>query len=158
MPQPTSSGTITLIHKSRKTILDYLKNQGFNTADYEDFGVNEIHAMLSNDKLDMLMSSVNGGANERKVYVKYHLGKTLRSENIEVYIEDLFNIERVLTKNDMLIIIIKQEPNQTLINLLNQLQNLIQVELFQYHGKICFIYGNYLLMKKIFQMFFLIMH
>ena len=119
MPQPTSSGTITLIHKSRKTILDYLKNQGFNTADYEDFGVNEIHAMLSNDKLDMLMSSVNGGANERKVYVKYHLGKTLRNENINDYVDDLFNIDKVLTKSDTLIIIIKQEPNQTLINILN---------------------------------------
>jgi DNA-directed RNA polymerase subunit H (RpoH/RPB5) len=120
MPQPTSSGTITLIHKSRKTILDYLKNQGFNTADYEDFGVNEIHAMLSNDKLDMLMSSVNGGANERKVYVKYHLGRTLRNDNINDFVEDLFNIDRVLTKKDMLVIIIKQEINQTLTNILNQ--------------------------------------
>ncbi len=121
MSQITSSGTISTIHKSRKTIIELLKEQGYNTNDYDDFSVNETHAMVANKQLDMLITGKNIlGNNEKKVYVKYHLGKTLRSENIEVYIEDLFNIERVLTKNDMLIIIIKQEPNQTLINLLNQ--------------------------------------
>lgn len=121
MAQITSSGTIQIIHKSRKTILELLKEQSYITSDYDDFSINETHAMVANKQLDMILSNSNVIAGiQKKVYVKYHLGKTLRNDNIDEYIEDLFKIDRVLSKNDMLIIIIKQEPNQTLINILNQ--------------------------------------
>jgi nitrate reductase NapAB chaperone NapD len=53
--------------------------------------------------------------------VKYHLAKTLRRENINDYIDDLYNLEQVLTKNDTLILVIKQEPNESMINILSQI-------------------------------------
>ena len=96
--QKTSSGMITMIHKSRKTILDLLNQQGFDTTEYNNFGVNEIHAMYTNKdipkQLDMIMTANQGTIKSKSVYVKYHLGKTLRVENIQDYIDDLFHIEK----------------------------------------------------------------
>tara|TARA_Y100001970_G_C14238193_1_gene863224 strand:+ start:366 stop:992 length:627 start_codon:yes stop_codon:yes gene_type:complete len=113
----TSSKTIATLYKSRKNILELLKKQKYNVSDYENFSVNEVHAMCINKQLDMLLNSEEG----KKSYVKYHLGKTLRRENINDYIDDLYHLENVLEKNDTLIIIIKMEPNSTLINMLSQI-------------------------------------
>ena len=77
--------------------------------------------MYNNKQLDMLMPSATVGENSKKVYVKYHLAKTLRRENINDYIDDLYNLEQVLTKNDTLIIVIKQEPHEPLLNILKQI-------------------------------------
>jgi DNA-directed RNA polymerase subunit H (RpoH/RPB5) len=123
--QKTSSGLITMIHKSRQTILELLGEQKYDTSDYEKFGVNEVHAMYTNKdvpkQLDMILTTTGGPFKKKSVYVKFHLGKTLRVETIQDYVDDLFNIEQVLNKKtDTLIIIIKQDMNQTLMNILNE--------------------------------------
>jgi DNA-directed RNA polymerase subunit H (RpoH/RPB5) len=74
--------------------------------------------MYKNNQLDMLMSKPD---DKNKVYVKYHLAKTLRRENINDYIDDLYNLEQVLTKGDTLMIVIKQEPHEPLLAILNQI-------------------------------------
>lgn len=116
-----SSGTISSVFKSRNNLLKLLVEQGYNVKDYEEFSVNEVHVMYNNKQLDMLMPSATVGENSKKVYVKYHLAKTLRRENINDYIDDLYNLEQVLTKNDTLIIVIKQEPHEPLLNILKQI-------------------------------------
>ena len=116
-----SSGTTNKLFKSRQTLLALLKEQGFETKDYEEFSVNEVHTMNNNKQLDMLISNEEGSDKPKKVYVKYHLAKTLRRENINDYIDDLFHLEQVLTKNDTLVIVIKQEPHEPLLNILNQI-------------------------------------
>ena len=123
--QKTSSGLITMIHKSRQTVLELLKAQQYDTSEYENFGVNEVHAMYTNKdvpkQLDMIMSTKQVLSKKKTVYVKYHLGKTLRIENIQDYVDDLFNIEQILNKKtDTLVIILKQDMNQTLMNILNE--------------------------------------
>jgi DNA-directed RNA polymerase subunit H (RpoH/RPB5) len=123
--QKTSSGLITMIHKSRQIILQLLRSQQYDTSEYENFGVNEVHAMYTNKdvpkQLDMIMSTKQVLSKKKTVYVKYHLGKTLRIENIQDYVDDLFNIEQILNKKtDTLIIILKQDMNQTLMNILNE--------------------------------------
>ena len=94
--QKTSSGLITMIHKSRKTILDLLKEQQYDTSEYDNFGVNEVHAMYTNKdvpkQLDMILATNEGTFKQKNVYVKFHLGKTLRVENIQDYVDDLFKI------------------------------------------------------------------
>ena len=45
----------------------------------------------------------------------------MRRENINDYIDDLYNLEQVLTKNDTLIIVIKQEPHEPLLNILKHI-------------------------------------
>ena len=115
-----SSGTITTIFKSRQNLLKLLSGQGYDIKDYEECSVNETHVMFNNKQLDMMLSSQNN-EKSKKVYVKYHLAKTLRRENINDYIDDLYNLEQVLSKDDTLIIVIKQEPHEPLLNILKQI-------------------------------------
>lgn len=116
-----ASGTITTIFKSRETILKLLQQQKYDISDYEEFSVNEVHIMYNNKQLDMLLSSNESESTKKKVYVKYHLAKTLPRQNINDYIDDLYNLEEVLSKGDTLIIVIKQEPNEPLLNILRQI-------------------------------------
>jgi len=115
-----SSGTISTVFKSRQNLLKLLSQQGYDIKDYEEFSVNETHIMYNNKQLDMMLTQEKEGES-KKVYVKYHLAKTLRRENINDYIDDLYNLEQVLTKNDTLVIVIKQEPHDPLLNILNQI-------------------------------------
>tara|TARA_B110000967_G_scaffold200387_1_gene236127 strand:+ start:499 stop:1137 length:639 start_codon:yes stop_codon:yes gene_type:complete len=116
-----ASGTITTIFKSRETVLKLLQQQKYDISDYEEFSVNEVHIMYNNKQLDMLLSSEETETIKKKIYVKYHLAKTLPRQNINDYIDDLYNLEEVLSKGDTLMIVIKQEPNEPLLNILRQI-------------------------------------
>jgi len=111
------SGNTSTVHKSRQTILQHLSNQGYNTGDYDNTSINEVHIMLQNKQLDMLVENSENG----KVYVKYHLAKSLRPQYIHDIIDDLFNLEQILSIKDTIVVIIKDEPNDTMINLLKHL-------------------------------------
>lgn len=106
-----SSNRILKIYKSRNTILQLLEKQNYDVSDYEEFSINEIDAMYTNDQLDMLVKNESN----KKTYIKYYLNsKNIRKENLEALVEDLFQIESILTKSDTLIIIINEEPNDTI--------------------------------------------
>lgn len=110
----TSNNRILKLFKSRNTLLEQLEQLSYNIKEYFDFSINEIDAMNSNNQLDMLLTNEN---NNRKAYVKYHLtSKQINRANLDIIIEDLYNIDNVLTKDDTLIIIIEDEPNDTIIN------------------------------------------
>ena len=115
-----SNNRILSIYKSRTTILEILSdNLGYDTTEYEAFSINEIDAMYSNSQLDMLLKHND---NERKVYIKYYLtAKQIRPQNLDDIIEDLFVIENVLTKEDTLVIITEDEPNDTITTKLKYL-------------------------------------
>jgi DNA-directed RNA polymerase subunit H (RpoH/RPB5) len=111
------SSRITSIYKSRTTLLEQLEKQGYNTEDYSNFSMNEVDAMLSNSQLDML---VNHNEDGKKVYIKYYFtlkqtNKQIKKDALDDIIEDLFSIDEVLTKKDTLMIIIDDEPNDTII-------------------------------------------
>ena len=111
---------IAQIYKSRLTIIAHLKTQGYDTSNYENFGINEVNIMYTSKQLDMLLKK--NDVNDTKTYVKYHpLTKILSVKNIREYIDDLFELEEVLKKNDNLIIIIKDEPNETLQKILRNI-------------------------------------
>ncbi len=76
--------------------------------------MSEIDAMYSKQQLDLTFENED---NKKKVYVKYYLdSKQIKPPTLDNIIEDLFEIENVLTKNDTLIIITDEEPNDTIIN------------------------------------------
>ena len=107
-----SSNRILCIYKSRNTIIEHLQNLGYNTSGYSEFSINEIDAMYTNDKLDMLLSTPDS----KQIYIKYLLNiKQLRKDNLDQLIEDLYDIEMVLEKKDTLVIITNEEPNDTII-------------------------------------------
>lgn len=122
-----SSNKVLRIYKSRKTMLDLLETyQNYDVSDYNDFSINEIDAMLSNEQLDMLVQrkSEDSLGKEQKTYIKYYLqSKQIRPQTLDDIIEDLYLVENVLTKDDTLIIIIDDEPNDTIIAKLNYLYN-----------------------------------
>lgn len=122
--QNTTAGIITLIHKSRKNVLNLLERQGYNISDYNNFTVTEVNAMYQNKQLDMLIEKNKEDSKTKrknKIYVRYYLAKNLRPQNIQEMIDDLFQMEEVLTKDDTLLIISKDEMNETLTNLMKHI-------------------------------------
>lgn len=106
----TQIGQIIELYNSRKTIIDLLEAQKYDVSQYKDFGINEVNTLIQTQQMDMLLKKTTM---DKSVYVKYHLAKSLRPVNIFEYIEDLFTLEEVLTKKDDLIVIMKDEPNDT---------------------------------------------
>lgn len=123
MTSQISNIPISEIYKSRNTILDIMKKQGYNTLEYENFSINEVNIMKQNNQLDMLLekNTEDDDTNlKNKIYIKYYLGKTIRPATIEEMIDDLFNLEEILKKNDTLFIILKDEINETMTNKLKE--------------------------------------
>ena len=126
MSSTSYSPLISKIYKSRNIILNILKSRGFDVDEWSDFSVTEVQAMFNSKELDMLLENP---ITKKKVYVKYHLSGTkggtsmsrLGTSHIYDYVDDLFDIEEVLTSNDDLIIISKDKTNQTIKDLIEQL-------------------------------------
>jgi DNA-directed RNA polymerase subunit H (RpoH/RPB5) len=121
MASQNLSNLIPQIYKSRTILLDLMKSQGYNVSGYDGFSVNEVNTMKTNNQLDMILDKIETEKNERneknrKIYIKYYLAKALRPSNIQEMIDDLFSVEEVLTKNDTLLIVVKDEVNDTHIN------------------------------------------
>ena len=112
------SGYVVQIAKSRENVLAQLKRRGFDVENYEGQSISQVHIMLQNSQLDMLVENPDTG---RKAYVKYHLGKTLRGNNIMDYIDDLFTLDSVLTREDDLIVIGRDGANDSMEKALRQI-------------------------------------
>ena len=111
----SQSEKIIEVFKARTNILKQLKTQGYNVEDYEGSNISEVNSMFIEKQLDMLVTNPK---TQQRTYVKYHLesgkSKSLRNNHIQDCIDDLFN-EDILEKKDNIIIIIKDEPNESLI-------------------------------------------
>ena len=133
MATQNTSSLISKIYKSRRVILDLMKLQNYEVADYEGFSINEVNTMVTNNQLDMMLEkkgNKNGGDGEgedeveqkkTKIYIRYFLTKTLRPANLQEMIDDLFNVEEILTKADTLFIVVKEDINETLTNALRHI-------------------------------------
>jgi len=108
------SSLISSIYKSRKTLLELMKKQHYNIEEYEEFTINEINSKYHNKQLDMLMEKTDS-EEKQKIYIRYYLGKTLRPQNIQDIIDDLFHLSEMLTKKDTLMIIVKDQMNDILM-------------------------------------------
>jgi len=96
-----------------------MEKQNYNIEDYSNFSINEVNSMTINNQLDMLLEKKEANpetGRKNKIYIKYYLVKTLRPNNLQDMIDDLFNLEETLKKEDTLYIIIKDEANETLLN------------------------------------------
>ena len=106
-----TSERVSELYYGTRTLLSHLERQGFNTEDYSNMGINEIHIRTQNNQLDMTLSKPSG----EKVLVKYHMGKTLRPANIAEYVESIYGLEKTLGKGDGLLIVARADPNDTLV-------------------------------------------
>ena len=114
-----SSNKILSVYNSRNTLVEILTEKGYKTEDYSSFSINEVDAMYKNTQLDMLLTH---STNNKKVYIKYYLkAKQIKKPDLDDIIEDLYFIENVLTKEDCLIIVTEDEPNDTIVAKINYL-------------------------------------
>tara|TARA_Y100000389_G_C17264334_1_gene414644 strand:+ start:173 stop:796 length:624 start_codon:yes stop_codon:yes gene_type:complete len=102
--------TVRDIYNSRKYLLEILETRNFNVDDYNNFTFNELAVQYESNQLDLLLSDKTN----KKIYVKYYISKNLKSQNIYDLVNDLHNLEEILTNSDDLIIIINDEPNDTI--------------------------------------------
>jgi DNA-directed RNA polymerase subunit H (RpoH/RPB5) len=112
---------IISLYNSRKTIIKLLETLDYSVDDYIEFSINEIDAMNKNEQLDMLILQRN---TDKKVYVKFHLPdkqKQISKSVLDDTIEDLFRTDKTLTKDDTLIIIMDDEPNDSNLSRMNYL-------------------------------------
>ena len=120
MTSQNSSILISHIYNSRKIILELMEKQGYNINDYANFSVSEVNSMKQNNQLDMLLETsdekVSPESPKKKIYIRYYLAARPAPKNIQEMIDDLFVLSETLQKTDTLFIIIKDEPNETLIN------------------------------------------
>jgi DNA-directed RNA polymerase subunit H (RpoH/RPB5) len=120
MASQNSSSLISSIYNSRKNILELMEKQGYNVDDYSHFSINEVNSMKQNNQLDMLLKQKDDDSEtikrKNKIYIRYYLSKTIRPNNIDEMIDDLFSVEEILTKDDTLFIIVKDDINETLTN------------------------------------------
>lgn len=108
MTSKNSNILISAVYKSRRTVLDLMKAQGYDISDYENFGISEVNSMEQNNQLDML---VDNGTN--KTYIRYFLNKKISVTNINDMIEDLYVVTETLRKEDTLFIIVREDINDT---------------------------------------------
>ena len=120
MASQNSSVLISQIFNSRKTILELMEKQGYNINDYANFSISEVNSMKQNNQLDMLLETSDDKVTtenpKKKIYIRFYLNVRPAAKNIQEMIDDLFILTETLKKTDTLFIIIKDEPNETLIN------------------------------------------
>lgn len=126
------SSLTSQIYQSRLVLLNLMQKQGYNTAEYQGFSINEVNTMKTNNQLDMILEKLEKVDKDvssipkpkeknKRIYIKYYLGKALRPNNLQEMIDDLYNVEEMLNKQDTLYIIVKDEVNETLINTLKHI-------------------------------------
>ena len=122
------SDLITCISKSRQNILELMSSNGYDTTDYNNFTKSEVNAMNVYQQLDMIMSKPVDGS---KIYVRFELTSKVNATVINRLIEELYygnsvvgesgeEPEPILKKTDILYIVFKADPNETMTNLLKQ--------------------------------------
>jgi len=110
------------VYTSRKTLLEILESQGYETDEYKGFSYQQVDKMLTNEQLDMILSKTTNTSTENqepqkqnKIYVSYYVKKSIMNiPNIQEMIDELFLLTETLTKDDTLFIIVKDEINDTM--------------------------------------------
>ena len=95
------------IFTSRNNLLKQLKSSGYNTLAYDNFTTNEINAMERHNALDFNLSNDN---NNSHIIIKYYLDKPIKSNIIQLLINELWNSKNGLDfvpDTNIILIIIK---------------------------------------------------
>ena len=107
--QTTGDSLSAKLYRSRKVLIEQLKYLKYDVSSFTDFSINDIYILNENKQLSFMVQKENG----QKKYFHYHISKALRPAHIIDIIEELYQAEEVLTKDDELCIIIKENVNST---------------------------------------------
>ena len=126
---------LSKVFMARSVLLEQLEERGLDVSDYSGASVAEVKAMLEARQLDILEEGA-----DQKVYVKFHIDKTLRPKALYEIVEDLFELENVLSDGDDLIVVSMDSPNATMSKVVDTLWSqsghfitLLGIEQLQYN-------------------------
>ena len=111
-----SNNLILKLHKSRVNLLKQCESLGYDVSEHFDINTLEVDKLYTNNKLDMIIENEK----KNKIYIKYSFptdkkNNTFTKKDLDNVKDELFEVENTLTKNDTLIIVMDDEPNDSLI-------------------------------------------
>ena len=98
------------LYKSRKIILEMLRDRGYNTEDYENYTPEQIDILFkTNMKVTKDINPIDIELDQKnKLLVKYLMTPKIRVNNIFNIVEELLE-EEIYKENDTIILIIKDK-------------------------------------------------
>lgn len=110
-----SNNLILKLHTSRVNLLKQCESLGYNVSEHMDVSNLEVDKLYANNKLDMIVEN-----EKNKIYIKYSFptdkkSNTFTKKDLDNLKDELFDVENTLTKNDILMIVVDDEPNDSLI-------------------------------------------
>mgnify|MGYP006143822325 CR=1 FL=1 len=145
MEQTINSSHFNNLYKCRKNLLEILDKIGYDISAYQLFDMNELYSMIQNEQINFHLKKRDKTNKCGNVQIHFYelLGKTskaLRDKNVDELIEHYYYIQNVLSENDRLIIIVNDDPNDTLTQHLkhqweknNLLVNIISLKRLQFN-------------------------
>ena len=100
------------VFKSRTHILDIMESLGYKTDEYEGFSLLEVDNMVNYQTMDMLLERTQPTA--KKAFIKYILNTKVTPQNLNEMMEDLYDINQLLTEKDLLILITNRNISDSL--------------------------------------------
>ena len=110
-----SNNLILKLHTSRVNLLKQCESLGYNVSEHMDVSNLEVDKLYANNKLDMIVEN-----EKNKIYIKYSFptdkkSNTFTKKDLDNLKDELFDVENTLTKNDILMIVVDDEPNDSLV-------------------------------------------
>lgn len=112
----TSNNLILKLYNSRVNLLTQCENLGYNVSEHKDVSNLEVDKLYTNNKLDMIVENNK----KQKIYIKYSYttdkkNNTFTKKDLDNLKDELYDVENTLTKDDTLIIVVDDEPNDSLV-------------------------------------------
>ena len=120
-----SSQVISNLFKSRKILLELMKERGYSISSQENFTENEIRVMAQQKQLDFELETIE---KDKKIFIKYLISTKIRNTSLKNYVTEFLeenpDIDPVSTD---FIIILKEKPNDSLLKVVDDLYNEKQI-------------------------------
>jgi DNA-directed RNA polymerase subunit H (RpoH/RPB5) len=100
------------VFKSRTHILEIMSSLGYQTSEYEGFSLLEVDNMVIQQTMDMLLERQQ--PTSKKAFIKYMLNTKITPQLLNEMIEDLYDINQLLTEKDLLILITNKSISDSL--------------------------------------------
>ena len=112
----TSNNLILKLYNSRVNLLTQCENLGYNVSEHKDVSNLEVDKLYTNNKLDMIVENNK----KNKMYIKYSYttdkkNNTFTKKDLDNLKDELYDVENTLTKDDTLMIVVDDEPNDSLV-------------------------------------------
>jgi DNA-directed RNA polymerase subunit H (RpoH/RPB5) len=111
-----SNNLILKLHNSRVNLLKQCESLGYNVSEHMNTSNLEVDKLYTNNKLDMIIEN----SKKNKIYIKYSYAtdkknNTFTKKDLDNLKDELYEVENTLTKDDTLIIVVDDEPNDSLV-------------------------------------------